>query len=376
MAGSTRICVVDFIANFMAITTHVVQNLDTLGYLPPLRQGPRPRLFIYCLPAYLNVGSITRLHRLQKSGSMRRLVQESRLTVDDLVCPVLVGEGLDAPQPVAKMPGIKKIPPSMVRSEVRTIEKEGISAIMLFGIPSVKDKTGSSAYDKNGVVQNAIREARLASPGMVIMADVCMCQYTDTGHCGIYQKGGIDNDATIGYLGKIAATYAQAGADVVSPSAMMDGEITAIRSSLDEGGFTDVAIMSHTTKQHSSMYSPFRGAAQCAPQFGDRSAYQMPYTNARAAMRRTEVEVADGIDIIMIKPALMSLDILAEARRRFDLPVAAYNSSGECAMVQAAHLQGWLDRDAAMLEMLGAIKRAGADIIVSHFARDVARLQP
>ena len=315
-----------------------------------------------------------RLRRLRKSEGMRRLVRESRLGADDLVYPVFVEEGLEAPRDIGSMSGIQRLPPDTVGVEAQEIRKEGIRAIMLFGIPARKDGAGSSAYDGQGVVQNAIRAVRRAVPDMVIMADVCMCQYTDTGHCGIYGEGGVDNDATIECLGRIAASYAGAGVDVVAPSAMMDGQVAAIRGSLDADGFVDVAIMSHAAKHRSTFYSPFRDAADCAPQFGDRAGYQMPYTNSREAAREMAADVAEGADIVMIKPALAYLDLVAEARRRFDLPVAAYSVSGEYALVQAAHLKGWVDRDAAMLEILGSIKRAGADIIVTYFAREVARL--
>ena len=315
-----------------------------------------------------------RLRRLRKSAGMRRLVQESRLSLDDLVCPIFVGEGLTEPQIIQSMPGIQRIPPSMVYEEMQKIQADGISAVMLFGVPETKDSLGSSAYDKDGVVQNAIRETRRSTPDMVIMADVCMCQYTDTGHCGIYRKGTVDNDATIRYLAEIAASYAKVGVDVVSPSAMMDGQVAAIRTRLDYEGYTDVAILAHAAKHHSSLYTPFRDAASCAPKCGDRSEYQMSYANSRQAMMEVASDITEGADIIMIKPAIPYLDLVAEARRRFDVPVAAYNVSGEYALVHAADAQGLIDKDAVMLEMLGSIKRAGADIIVTYFAREVSRL--
>lgn len=294
--------------------------------------------------------------------------------MDDLVYPVFVGEGLSEPQIVGSMPGIRRIPPSMVHEELKGIQADGISSVMLFGIPKIKDSFGSSAYDKNGVVQNAIREVRRSTPEMVIMADVCMCQYTDTGHCGVSVKGTVDNDATIRYLGEIAASYAKAGVDVVAPSAMMDGQVAAIRSRLDDEGYVDVAIMSHTAKHHSSLYTPFRDAADCAPKWGDRSEYQVSYTNSRQAMMEVASDIAEGVDIAMIKPATIYLDLVAESRRRFDVPIAAYCTSGEYALVQAAHAQGMIDKNAVMLEILGSIKRAGADIIVTYFAREVSGL--
>ncbi len=305
---------------------------------------------------------------------MRRLLRESAVTVDDLVCPVFVGEGLESREPIGSMTGIERIPLDMVRDEILDIRDMGIPAVMLFGIPQNKDEKGSSAYDDNGIVQKAIAESRKATDDMVIMADVCMCQYTSTGHCGIYEDGRIDNDTSISYLGRIAASYAKVGVDVVSPSAMMDGQVSAIRTQLDDGGFGHVAIMSHTAKHRSSLYSPFRDAADCAPKFGDRRSYQVPYTNMREAMAEVQADVDEGVDIVMIKPALPYLDLVAEVRRRLDLPVAAYSVSGEYALVQAAHNNGWIDKTAVTREILGSIKRAGADIIITYFAKDIARL--
>ncbi len=315
-----------------------------------------------------------RLRRLRKSEGMRRLVRETRVTVNDLVCPVFVGEGLDVPKTVGSMSGIQRIPPEMVAAEISGIWKMGIPAVMLFGIPESKDVAGSSSYDEEGVIQGAIREARRAAPEMVIMADVCMCQYTSTGHCGIVREGIVDNDSTILSLGKIAASYARAGVDVVSPSAMMDGQVATIRSSLDEAGFSEVAIMSHAAKHYSTMYSPFRDVADCTPQFGDRRGYQMPYNNPREAMAEVESDIFEGADIVMIKPAMAYLDLVAEARRRFGVPVAAYSVLGEYAMVHAANSMGWLDGPRTILEILSSIKRAGADVIVTYFAKDAAGL--
>ena len=315
-----------------------------------------------------------RLRRLRKSEGMRRLVRETRVTADDLVCPVFVEEGLDFRKPVGSMSGVDRIPPGMVREEVREIYGLGIPAIMLFGVPQEKDVEGTASHDDDGVVQNAIREARAGQPEMVIMADVCMCQYTSTGHCGIYRDGTVDNDATVDSLSKIAVSYARAGVDVVSPSAMMDGQVAAIRAGLDREGFSEVAIMSHAAKHRSTLYAPFREAADCAPQFGDRKGYQVPYTNFREAMMEVEADIEEGVDIVMIKPALPYLDLVAEARRRFSVPIAAFNVSGEYALVQAAHMQGWINGADVTQEILGSIKRAGADIIVTYFAKDAARM--
>lgn len=317
---------------------------------------------------------VRRLRRLRRTEGMRRLVRETRVTVDDLVYPVFVGEGLDSRMPVGTIPGVYRIPLEMVKDEVGEMRELGIPAVMLFGIPEKKDAGGTSSYDDKGIVQNAIREVRKADPGMVVMADVCMCQYTSTGHCGVYKEEAVDNDTTIDTLGRIAASYGRAGVDVVAPSAMMDGQVAAIRSRLDGEGFGDVAIMAHAAKHHSSLYAPFRTAADCAPQFGDRRGYQMPYTNSREAMMEVSSDIEEGADMVMIKPALPYLDLVAEARRRFDVPVAAYSVLGEYAMVHAARLQGWVDAARITQEMLGSIKRAGADIIVTYSAKDAARI--
>ncbi len=315
-----------------------------------------------------------RLRRLRKSEGMRRLMRETRLAADDLVCPIFVGEDLEEPRPVGSMPEVQRIPPDMVSGEVRGIRDMGIPAVMFFGVPESKDSEGTSSYAADGVVQNAIREARKAAPDMVIMADVCMCQYTSSGHCGILRGGEVDNDSTLQSLGMVAASYARVGVDVVSPSAMMDGQVAAIRAALDGAGYVDVAILSHAAKHHSVMYSPFRDAVDCSPKFGNRAGYQMPYTNPREAMAEVALDVSEGADMVMIKPAMTYLDLVAEAKRRFDVPVAAYHVSGEYAMIRAAHMKGWLDGSQAVLEILGSIKRAGADIILTYSAKEAAEL--
>ena len=314
-----------------------------------------------------------RLRRLRYTQGMRKLIRESRVTVDDLVCPIFVEEGLERRKQVCSMTGIERIPLSEVNSDVRMIRDMGIPAVMLFGIPDVKDKMGSSAYDDNGIVQKSIAEAKNAAGDMVIMADVCMCQYTSTGHCGIYHNDSVDNDATLPYLTDIAVSYAKSGVDVVSPSAMMDGQVAAIRAGLDKEGFEKVVIMPHSAKHRSIFYTPFRDAASCTPQSGDREGYQVPYTNSREAMAEVQADIQEGADIIMIKPALAYLDLVSEVRRRYDIPVAAYNVSGEYALVQAAHQRGWMDSTQVALEILSSIKRAGADIIITYFAKDVAK---
>ena len=315
-----------------------------------------------------------RLRRLRSSESMRRLVQETVLTPSDLICPMFVSANITSRVAIDSMPGIERIPISEVAAEAGKIWDLGIPAVMIFGVPSVKDERGSGAYAEDGIVQQAISETRRSCRGMVIMADVCMCQYTTSGHCGVLNGDTIDNDPSVSILAEIAVSQARAGADVVSPSAMMDGQVAAIRAALDEAGFGNVAIMPHTAKHSSSFYSPFRDATECAPKFGDRKAYQAPYTNARESMREVESDVAEGADIIMIKPALAYLDLIAETRRKFNVPVSAYSVSGEYALVAAGARNGWLDLDAITLEMLTSIKRAGADMIVTYAAKHAAKL--
>ena len=312
--------------------------------------------------------------RLRSSEGMRQLVRETQITKNDLVCPVFIQEGLENRMQIGSMTGIERIPLDLVRAEMNEIYELGIRNVMLFGVPADKDEKGTSAYSNDGIVQQAIKEVRLAKPDMVIMADVCLCQYTTTGHCGIHQDGVINNDLSIDLLGKVALSQARAGVDVVSPSAMMDGQVAAIRSSLDQNGYHNVAIMSHSAKHNSALYAPFRDAADSTPQFGDRRSYQLAYTNAREAMSEIESDIEESADIVMIKPALAYLDLVAEARRRFTVPIATYSVSGEYALVNAAQARGWIDGDKVTMEMLGSMKRAGADIIITYFAKNAARL--
>ena len=305
---------------------------------------------------------------------MRDLLRETRLSPSDMVCPLFVQEGLSARAGIDSMPGMYRLPVSEAAAESGEAMAAGVQAVMVFGIPSAKDDAGSSAYDDGGVVQSAISSIRKAhGDRIVVMSDVCLCQYTSTGHCGVSRGGAIDNDETVELLARTAVSQARAGADVVSPSAMMDGQVAAMRAALDREGFGDVAIMSHSAKHRSSMYAPFRDAADCAPQFGDRRTYQVPYTNAREAMAEVAADVEEGVDIVMIKPALAYLDLVAESRRRFGVPVAAYSVSGEYSLVTAAARQGWIDGTAVMLEMLTSMRRAGADIVVTYFAKAAAR---
>ncbi len=316
-----------------------------------------------------------RLRRLRSTQKMRDLIQETRLSANDFICPVFIQEGLKSRIKVDSMPDIERLPLEDVVNEVDAISKLGIPAVMLFGIPIKKDDSGTSAFDENGIVQKAISQIRKSfGDKIVIMADVCLCQYTSSGHCGLIKGNKIDNDSSIETLSKIAISQAKAGVEVVSPSAMMDGQVASIRQELDNAGFSDVAIMSHSAKHRSTFYSPFRDAAECAPKFGDRKSYQVPYTNAREAMREVEADINEGVDIVMIKPALAYLDLIAETRRRFNVPVSAYSVSGEYALVKGAAKQGWISEEDAIHEILYSIKRAGADMIVTYFAKKAAGL--
>ena len=315
-----------------------------------------------------------RLRRLRTSEKMRELVQQTTLSPKDFICPVFVQEDLKTRVKVESMSEIERLPLDDVNDEVITISDLGIPAIMLFGIPTQKDDAGSSAFDDNGVVQKAISQIReIFGDKMVIMADVCLCQFTSTGHCGIIQGNKIDNDTSLDTLAKIAVSQAKAGVDTVSPSAMMDGQVAHIRKALDDEGFKDVSIMSHSAKHRSNFYAPFRDAAECAPKFGDRKTYQVPFTNAREAMMEVETDINEGVDIVMIKPALAYLDLIAETRRRFDVPVSAYSVSGEYALVKAAAQQGYINEKDITEEILYSIKRAGADMMVTYFAKSAAR---
>ena len=316
---------------------------------------------------------IRRLRRLRKTEKIRDLVQEISLSPKDLICPIFVEEGIQTKKQIQSMPAMERLPLSDVVNEVDAIAELGIPAVMLFGIPQNKDDHGTSAFVDHGIVQKTISEIRKNFGNkIVIMADVCLCQYTSSGHCGLVRGEVIDNDSSIATLSKIAISQAKAGVDVVSPSAMMDGQVAAIRNSLDNEGFSDVSIMSHSAKHRSNFYSPFRDAAECAPQFSDRRTYQVPFTNPREAMREVETDINEGVDIVMIKPALTYLDLIAETKRKFNIPVSAYSVSGEYALVKGAAMQGWVDEDAMTKEILYSIKRAGADMIVTYFAKSVA----
>jgi len=314
-----------------------------------------------------------RLRRLRRNKKIRELFQEVRLSASDLIAPVFVQEGLSKPENIESLPGIMRLPLEHVAKEVREVESLGIPAVIVFGIPSKKDDHGTSAFDDNGVVQKAVSLIRKEmGDDIAIVTDVCLCQYTTKGHCGLVNDGHIDNDRSIDTLAKIAVSQARSGADIVAPSAMMDGQVKAIREGLDGNGFNDVAIMSYSAKHASPLYAPFRDAAHSAPQFGDRKSYQLSYTNPNEAMREIETDINEGADIVMVKPAIAYLDLISMAKKMFHVPLAAYSVSGEYALVKAAANQGMIDENAVMLELLTSIKRAGADIIITYFAKQAA----
>ncbi len=314
-----------------------------------------------------------RLHRLRRTEALRALIQENRVDVGDLIYPIFVVDGKDIKQEIISMPGIFRYSPDQILPEVEEVAGLKIPAVLLLGIPQHKDENGSFAYHPEGVVQKAIRTIKSAVPELLVVTDVCLCEYTSHGHCGIVTNGAIDNDQTLPLLAKTALSHVEAGADIVAPSDMMDGRVKAIRETLDEKGHQLIPILSYAAKYASAFYGPFREAAESAPQFGDRRSYQMDPPNVREALREAEQDIAEGADIIMVKPALAYLDVIREVRNTFNFPLAAYNVSGEYAMVKAAVEQGWVDERQMVLEVLTAIKRAGADIILTYHAKDVAR---
>ena len=316
----------------------------------------------------------TRLRRFRRTPTLRRLIRETRISADDFVLPLFVCPGSGVRAPVGSMPGVFRESVDRLVETCRAAWEEGIRAVILFGIPEEKDAIGSSSWSDEGIVQQAFRALQAELPDLVLIADVCFCEYTDHGHCGVLIDGAVANDETVANLALQAVSLARAGADVIAPSDMMDGRVGAIRRALDEAGFPDVAILSYAVKFASGFYGPFREAAGSTPSFGDRRGYQMDPANGREAMREAALDVLEGADMLMIKPALPYLDLLAEMRRRFDLPLAAYHVSGEYAMLKAAAERGWIDGDRVMMESLVAIKRAGADWILTYCARDAARL--
>ncbi len=314
-----------------------------------------------------------RPRRLRRNETLRRMVRETKLSVDDLVYPLFAVAGKGLRKEVPSMPGVFQMSVDHLVKEAREVRKLGIPAVLLFGIPAKKDPLGKDAYSDKGIVQTAVRAIKDAEPDLMVVTDVCFCEYTDHGHCGILRKDGdVDNDATLAILAKSAVSHARAGADIVAPSDMMDGRVGAIRKALDRDGFTGVPIMSYAAKYAGGFYGPFRDAAESTPSFGDRRSYQMDPGNAREALREVALDVREGADIVMVKPALAYLDIICRVRQTFELPVAAYNVSGEYSMVKAGASLGWIDGDRVQMEILAAIKRAGADLVITYAAKDAA----
>ncbi len=314
-----------------------------------------------------------RLRRLRRNEPLRKLIRENRVDVGDLVYPLFVVDGKGIKKEISSMPGIFQFSPDLLPAEIKEISELGIPAVILFGIPEHKDETGSSAYNTQGVVQQAIRIIKKTSPDLLVITDVCLCEYTNHGHCGVIVGNCVDNDQTLPLLAKMAVSHAEAGADIVAPSDMMDGRISALREALDAKEFQHIPILSYAAKYASAFYGPFREAAESAPQFGDRTSYQMDPPNAMEALREIEQDINEGADLVMVKPALSYLDVIRRARDTFNHPLAAYNVSGEYSMVKAAVQNGWLDEKRTVMEILTSIKRAGADFIITYHAKDVAR---
>lgn len=316
---------------------------------------------------------IHRPRRLRRTDAIRSLVRETRLAPENFVLPLFVCPGTGVRREISSMPGVFNLSIDETTKEVAAAYDAGVRSIILFGLPETKDPVGSGAYAEDGIVQRAIRAVRQSTPQMIIMADTCLCEYTSHGHCGVVRDGEVINDESLELLAQTALSQAAAGADIVGPSAMMDGQVAAIREILDREGFKNTAILAYAVKYASGFYGPFREAAQSAPEFGDRRAYQMDPPNVREAMREAQLDYWEGADILMVKPATVYLDILSMVRKRFDVPIAAYHVSGEYALIKAAAQKGWIDEERVMLETLTAIKRAGADIILTYYAREAIR---
>ncbi len=315
-----------------------------------------------------------RLRRLRKNKNFRRMVRETSLSVDDFILPLFVHYGEGVENPIPSMPGNYQMSVENIVKECREVEELGIPAVMLFGIPSEKDEIGSQSFSDEGVVQRAVRAIKKKVPNLLVITDVCFCEYTSHGHCGVIKDGDVDNDETLKLLVRQALSFARAGADMVAPSDMMDGRVRAIREELDINGFKNLPIMAYSAKYSSAFYGPFREAAESAPQFGDRKSYQMDICNSDEALREVELDLMEGADMVMVKPALPYLDIIYRVKTEFRVPVAAYNVSGEFSAIVAACERGWLDREKVMMEVLYSIKRAGADVILTYFAKDAARI--
>lgn len=314
-----------------------------------------------------------RPRRLRQNENFRRMIRETRVSVDDLILPLFVVEGKGVKTPIPSMPGQHQLSRENLVKEAKAVQRLGIPAVILFGIPDKKDALGTGAYAKDGIVQKAVRDIKSSVPELLVITDVCLCEYTDHGHCGVVEGESVNNDATLDLLARAALSHAQAGADMVAPSDMMDGRVGEIRDALDENNLSHVPIMSYAAKYCSAFYGPFRDAAESAPQFGDRRTYQMDPANSLEAVREVSLDVEEGADVIMVKPAMCYLDIIFRVREETDLPVAAYQVSGEFAMIKAAEKLGWLDEQRVMMESLTAIKRAGADMILTYFAKAAAR---
>jgi porphobilinogen synthase len=317
---------------------------------------------------------IHRPRRLRRNETIRRMVRETSLSPDNFIYPLFVTFGKGVRKEISSMPGCFQESVDRIRKHAKEVHSLGIPSILLFGIPEQKDESGSGAYDPHGVVQQAIKAVKDSVPGLYVITDVCMCEYTSHGHCGIIKDRDVDNDATLELLAKEAVSHVKAGADMVAPSDMMDGRVDAIRFALDEEGFDGIPIMSYAAKYASAFYGPFREAAESAPQFGDRRSYQMDPANRREALKEVELDIGEGADIVMVKPALAYLDVISDVKDAFDVPVAAYNVSGEYSLVKAAGKLGWIDEQRVMMEVLTSIRRAGADLILTYFAKDAAKL--
>ena len=317
---------------------------------------------------------VHRPRRLRRREALRAMVREARVARENLVLPLFACAGSKVRREVSSMPGVFNLSVDEIAREAAAASDEGVPAVILFGLPESKDETATGAYARDGVVQQAARAVRKAAPEMLVITDTCLCEYTSHGHCGVVREGEVLNDESLELLARTAVSQAEAGTDVVAPSAMMDGQVGAIREALDSAGFHDVSIMAYAVKYASAFYGPFREAADSAPAFGDRRAYQMDAANAREALREAELDYAEGADILMVKPATPYLDVLRMVRDRFDVPLAAYHVSGEYAMLKAAAARGWIDEQRAMMETLTSIRRAGADIILTYYAREAARL--
>jgi porphobilinogen synthase len=315
-----------------------------------------------------------RPRRLRRNDKLRNLIRETTLEPRNFIYPLFIGPGKDKAQPVSSMPGIAQLTVDRAVRECQEVDALGIPAVILFGIPEHKDAIGSEAYLDEGIVQQAIRAIKETVPDLLVVTDVCLCEYTDHGHCGIIKNGAVDNDATLELLAREALSHAQAGADIVAPSDMMDGRVAAIRKILDENSFSQIPIMAYAAKYASGFYGPFREAAESTPQFGDRRSYQMDPANVEEALREVELDIREGADIVMVKPALAYLDVIYRVKQKFDYPLAAYNVSGEYSMIKAAGQNGWIEEPRIMMEVLFAIRRAGADMILSYFAKDAVRL--